>query len=235
MRRAAAGAGRESAGRSAAGRGRAGWQAERPAHTARIKLCGLSRPQDILAANALMPDYVGFVFAKKSRRYVPPEQAARLRALLAPGIRAVGVFVNAAPEDAAALLEAGIINAAQLHGQEDDAYIRRLRALTNAPIIQAFRMESERDARAAELSAADFVLLDAGNGGTGGVFDWRLAGHVRRPYFLAGGLTPENAGEAIRQLAPYGVDISSGIETDGYKDAEKMAAFMAAVRKEERL
>ena len=182
-----------------------------------------------------MPDYIGFVFAKKSRRYVTQEQAAGLRALLAPGILAVGVFVDAAPEDVAALLNAGLIDAAQLHGHEDGAYIRRLRALTKAPLIQAFRMDGEGDVRAAEASAADFVLLDAGNGGTGSAFDWSLARKVRRPYFLAGGLAPENVGAALKRLSPYGVDVSSGIETDGYKDAEKMAAFAAAVRKEERL
>ena len=163
------------------------------------------------------------------------EQAAELRALLAPGILAVGVFVDAAPEDVAALLNAGLIDAAQLHGHEDGAYIRRLRALTKAPLIQAFRMDGEGDVRAAEASAADFVLLDAGNGGTGSAFDWSLARKVRRPYFLAGGLAPENVGAAFKRLSPYGVDVSSGIETDGYKDAEKMAAFAAAVRKEERL
>ena len=139
--------------------GGAGQQAKCPGHAPKIKLCGLSRPQDILAANALMPDYIGFVFAKKSRRYVTQEQAAGLRALLAPGILAVGVFVDAAPEDVAALLNAGLIDAAQLHGHEDGAYIRRLRALTKAPLIQAFRMDGEGDVRAAEANGADLIEL----------------------------------------------------------------------------
>ena len=107
-----------------------------------IKLCGLSRPQDIEAANALMPDYIGFVFAKKSRRYVSPETARALRAKLAPGIRAVGVFVDEPAESVAALLRDQIIDIAQLHGAEDEAYIASLRALTDAPIIKAFRMET---------------------------------------------------------------------------------------------
>ena len=225
MMRAAGGAGQNGTGRRDGterqdgterkdGTGRqngAGQQAKCPGHAPKIKLCGLSRPQDILAANALMPDYIGFVFAKKSRRYVTQEQAAGLRALLAPGILAVGVFVDTAPEDVAALLNAGLIDAAQLHGHEDGAYIRRLRALTKAPLIQAFRMDGESDVRAAEKSPADFVLLDAGNGGTGSAFDWSLARKVRRPYFLAGGLAPENVGAALKRLSPYGVDVSSAI------------------------
>ena len=199
----------------------------------RIKLCGLSRPCDIEAANALQPDYIGFVFAPKSRRYVSPEPAAGLRKRLDPAIRAVGVFVNERPETVAALLRAGTIDVAQLHGGEDAAYIDRLRALTGQPLVQAFRMESERDIAAAQASTADFVLLDSGAGGTGTAFDWTLLCGIRRPYFLAGGLDPDNVGNAVRLLRPYAVDVSSGIETDGKKDRNKMAAFVAAVRKEE--
>ena len=199
----------------------------------RIKLCGLSRPCDIEAANALKPDYIGFMFAPKSRRYVSPEAAAGLRKRLDPAIRAVGVFVNERPEAVAALLRAGTIDIAQLHGSEDTAYIDRLRALTGQPLVQAFRMESERDIAAAQASTADFVLLDSGAGGTGTAFDWTLLRGICRPYFLAGGLDPDNVGNAVRLLCPYAVDVSSGIETDGKKDRNKMAAFVAAVRKEE--
>ena len=199
----------------------------------KIKLCGLSRPCDIEAANALQPDYIGFVFAPKSRRYVSPETAAGLRTRLDPAIRAVGVFVNERPEAVAALLRAGTIDIAQLHGSEDAAYIERLRALTGQPIMQAFRMESERDIAAAQASTADSVLLDSGAGGTGTAFDWTLLRSIGRPYFLAGGLSPDNVGNAVRLLHPYAVDVSSGIETDGKKDRNKMAAFVAAVRKEE--
>ena len=201
----------------------------------KIKFCGLSRPCDIAAANACRPAYVGFVFASASRRYVPPERAEELRVLLMPEIRAVGVFVNEKPERIARIADRGIIDLIQLHGTEDEAGIRQVRSLTGLAVIKAFSIAGERDVEAANDSGADYVLLDAGKGGTGTRFDWSLLSGMRRPYFLAGGLTPENAGEAIRQLAPYGVDISSGIETDGYKDAEKMAAFAAAVRKEERL
>ncbi len=201
----------------------------------KIKLCGLTRPCDIEAVNELQPDYIGFVFAKKSRRYVSPEKAEELKAMLAPGIQAVGVFVNEEPEQIAALLEAGTIDVAQLHGQESETEIRRLRELTNHPMIQAFRIDTEQDVERANASTADYVLLDSGAGGTGTVFDWDLLQAIRRPYFLAGGLDTENLGTVKAKLNPYGVDVSSGIETDGYKDKEKMTAFVAAARKEDTL
>lgn len=200
----------------------------------RIKFCGLSRPCDIEAVNRLKPDYIGFVFAAKSRRYVTPEKAAKLRQLLAPGIQAVGVFVNEAPEMVAKLLDSGIIDMAQLHGSEDADYLNRLRQLTNKPIIQAFRIENAGDIANAQRSSADYILLDSG-AGTGTVFDWNLLKDSKRPYFLAGGLSPDNVAQAVRTLHPFAVDVSSGIETGGVKDSQKMAAFVAAVRKEDRL
>lgn len=196
----------------------------------KIKLCGLKRPQDIQAANELLPAYIGFVFAPKSRRYVHPDRAEELRRMLNPGIIPVGVFVNETPETVAALLDRGIIDIAQLHGKEDEAYIRRLRQLTKKPLIQAFRVDTPADVAAAQASPADYVLLDSGAGGTGTCFDWSLLQDIQRPYFLAGGLTPENVGGAVATLHPYAVDVSSGIETDGAKDKEKMTQFVRAVR-----
>ena len=201
----------------------------------KIKLCGLTRPCDIAAVKELQPDYVGSVFAKKSRRYVSPEKAEELKAMLAPGIQAVGVFVNEEPEQIVSLLEAGIIDVAQLHGQEDEREIRRLRELTDHPLIQAFRIDTEQDVERANASTADYVLLDSGAGGTGTVFDWDLLQAIRRPYFLAVGLDTENLGTVKAKLNPYGIDVSSGIETDGYKDKEKMTACGAAARKEDAL
>lgn len=198
----------------------------------RIKLCGLTRPEDIRAANELGPDCVGFVFAPRSRRYVTPQRAAELKQALDPRIRAVGVFVNETAQAVAAFLNDGIIDIAQLHGSEDEEYIQRLRALTGRPLIRAFRIETERDIARAGRSGADYILLDSGSG-SGGSFDWKLAQNFPRPYFLAGGLNPDNVKNALRRLAPYGVDVSSGIETDGIKDKRKMAAFVAAVRKED--
>ena len=200
--------------------------------TTKIKFCGLSRNCDIETANVLSPDYVGFVFAKNSRRCVSFARAKELKALLAPGILTVGVFVNEDPRTVAALLEAGVIDAAQLHGDEDTDYIRGLKSLTKAPLIKAFGLRSIHDLPAVERSPADLVLLDSPGGGTGRLFDWQLLEDIQRPYFLAGGLSAENVGKAIARLRPFGVDVSSGIETGGYKDREKMTAFAAAVREE---
>lgn len=198
----------------------------------KIKLCGLSRPCDIEAANQLKPDYIGFVFAPKSKRYVSAEKAAELKALLSPEIKAVGVFVREDPETVARLLNTGIIDIAQLHGGENEEYIRRLRELTDKPVIQAFRIDGKEDIAAAQASSADLVLLDSGSGGTGTVFNWELIKHLQRPYFLAGGLGPGNVKDAVQALKPYAVDVSSGIETDGVKDRAKIEQFVAAVKAE---
>ena len=152
--------------------------------------------------------------------------------MLDPGIRAAGVFVDEKPQVIEALVSRGVIDAVQLHGREDEDYIQDLRRrLGNTRILQAFSIRSERDAKRAEESSADLILADSPGGGTGEVFDWMLLRKIRRPYFLAGGLTPDNAGDAVNALAPYGVDVSSGIETDGYKDREKMEKFVLAVRR----
>lgn len=196
----------------------------------KIKLCGMMEPKDIETANHLKPDYIGFIFAPKSRRYVTKIQAAAMKAILNPKIRVVGVFVNEKPEVIAEYLKEEIIDVAQLHGQEDEDYIRRLRNLTENPLLQAFRIQTEEDVKKAVKSSADLILLDAGAGGTGTSFDWSLIRNIERSWILAGGLYPENVAEAIRQLKPYGVDVSSGIETDGKKDLQKMERFVNAVR-----
>ena len=195
----------------------------------RVKMCGLRRAEDVEAANRLMPEYIGFVFAPASRRFISLEEAAALRQALSPGIRAVGVFVDEDAETVARLLESGVIDIAQLHGNEDEAYIARLKARTGKPVIRAFRVKNAEDLRAAEASPADMILLDAG-AGDGKTFDWSMLSSVSRPYFLAGGLTPENTAEAVKRYHPFAVDVSSGIETDGFKDCNKMRAFMRAVR-----
>ena len=165
----------------------------------KMKLCGLFRPCDIDAANQLKPEYIGFVFAPKSRRYVTPEEAAELKKLLAPTIQAVGVFVNEAAERIAALLNKGIIDIAQLHGVEDEKEINQLRALTDKPIIKAFCIKKSEDITNAESCLADYILLDSGEG-TGTVFDWKKIQNIQRPYFLAGGLSIDNVENAVRQL-----------------------------------
>ena len=197
----------------------------------KIKLCGLSRQCDIEWANELKPDYIGFVFWSKSKRNVSPEKANELKALLSPDIKAVGVFANEPVQNVAKLLNNNIIDIAQLHGSEDEEYISKLRTLTNKPIIKAFLLKSKDDAQKAEKSTADHILLDSGMG-TGKGFDRSLLKNISRPYFLAGGLYPENVADAIETLSPFAVDVSSGIETDNFKDKNKMAAFVKAVRKE---
>lgn len=198
----------------------------------KIKLCGLSRPCDIDYANALSPDYIGFVFAAQSKRYVTPETANALRKRLKHGIMPVGVFVDAEIPQILSLIQAGTIGAVQLHGKEDDAYLHALRQQTNVPILQAYRIRTAADIAAANCSIADFVLLDSG-AGTGTCFDWALLSSIARPYFLAGGLTTENVGMAIARLQPYALDASSALEQDGYKDFGRMQAFVQSIRKEE--
>ena len=198
----------------------------------KLKFCGLTREADIRAANETRPDYIGFVFAE-SRRRVTDEQAARLRALLSPGIQAVGVFVNDDPTHIALLANRGVIDLIQLHGSESAAYIRRLRTMTAAPIICALRVGKQTDIKQAESNLVDFLLLDTytkdAYGGSGRIFDWSLLGEVGKPYFLAGGLNESNITRAMRTGA-YALDLSSGIETDGVKDAEKMRRVAALVK-----
>ncbi len=200
----------------------------------RIKMCGLKRQEDITAANELLPDYIGFVFASRSKRYISPENALLLKSRLNDKIKVVGVFVDEKPEAVAQTVNSGAIDIVQLHGREDNAYIGILRSMTDSIIIKAIRIRSERDIEEAENSIADMILLDAG-AGDGTTFDWEIVREIKRPYFLAGGLTPQNVGEAVRRLHPYGVDVSSGLETQGIKDKKKMAEFISAVRKEDTL
>ncbi len=198
----------------------------------KVTLCGLRREIDIDYANELKPDYIGFVFARKSKRYVTPEDAAALKKRLAPDIKAVGVFVNEEPENIAGLANAGTIDAVQLHGSEDDAYIAGLKELTDVLIIKAFKVQGLEDIKKANESTADLVLLDAG-AGDGVTFDWSLLAGVKRPYFLAGGLAPNNLKTVVEKIKPYGVDASSSLETEGFKDKAKMTAFVNAARGKE--
>ena len=194
----------------------------------KVKFCGLKRIEDIEAANALKPDFAGFVFWEKSSRNVSALDAGALGKALLPEIKKVGVFVDEAPEKVAALLTDGVIDIAQLHGHEDESYIGKLRALSGGqPIIKAFVIRSKEDLERAKESSADYLLLDSGKG-TGQTFNWELIKEAGfdRPYFLAGGLGVENVAEAVKELSPYAVDVSSGIETKGLKDPDKMSKFI---------
>ena len=195
----------------------------------KVKICGLKSEDDISYANELKPDYIGFVFLQGRKRYVSPSHAAHLRELLDPSIPAVGVFVNEPLEHVISLAESGTIQMIQLHGQEDKSYLQKLRESCSLPVIKAFIIRTKEDMESALLYPSDYLLLDNGLG-TGEAFDWSLIEKINRPFFLAGGLNPENAAFAIEQAHPYALDVSSGVETDGNKDYEKMKSFIHTVR-----
>lgn len=197
----------------------------------KIKICGLRRREDILAVNEAKPDFCGFVMEVPGRfRSVTRDRARELVSGLDRRILPVGVFVNALPETVAELLNDGTFALAQLHGQEDEAYIKELRILTGKPLIQAFSIRSEEDVERALKSSADYILLDQGGGGTGKAFDWNLVTKMNRNFFLAGGLGVENLAAAVKKLHPFAVDVSSGVETDMWKDPEKIRLAVERVR-----
>ena len=205
-----------------------------------IKCCGLRRPEDIGLVNRYRPEYAGFVLAP-GRRCVSVEEAARLAGALAPGIGKAGVFVNAPPEALSQAVSRLRLDIVQLHGEEDDRYIRKIRRLLPGTVLwKAFRVRSHTvqtamaDLKSAADTAADMPLLDTwqpgAQGGTGCRFDWRLLAEFPRPFVLAGGLNADNIAEAL-SWHPACVDVSSGIECDGWKDENRMRAFIIRVRK----
>lgn len=197
---------------------------------ARIKICGLSRPCDIDFVNEAKPDYIGFVFAN-SRRRVTPLDAAAMRARLDSSIVPVGVFVNEDIGQIARLYGDGVIAAAQLHGDEDDVYIEKLRAVCGIQVIKAIRVKSRKDIIGALDSLADCILYDSA-AGSGERFAWHLAKDAPRVFFLAGGINESNIKDALA-LSPFCVDVSSGAETGGVKDREKIKRLVRLVRENE--
>ena len=199
----------------------------------RIKICGLRRSEDAEAVSRAGADLAGVILSQGFRRSVSMETAAEIRRTLHPDIPLCGVFVNETEEYIRPFVEEGVIQDVQLHGHEKNEMIdslhRRFPALT---VMKAFQIKDAADLEEAASSHADMVLLDSGTG-TGRTFDWQLIGQFPRPYFLAGGLNAENASEAVGTLHPWGVDTSSGVETDGVKDAAKIEEFGNKVRTEE--
>lgn len=194
-----------------------------------IKLCGMFREQDIDAVNEALPDLCGFIVDyPSSHRHVGRDKLLQLVGRLDSRIPAVGVFVDE-PLGLVSELADTVLDMVQLHGNEENPYIARLRELVDIPICQAIRVRTPDDVRRANESKADIVLLDSG-AGSGRAFDWSLIQGVERPFILAGGLDPQNVGEAIDRFHPWGVDMSSGIETDRLKDPRKIRAAVAAVR-----
>ena len=220
---------------------------------AKIKICGLKRPCDVDFVNEGKPDFAGFIInVPGSSRNVSPSMVRALRSRLEPDILPVGVFVDSPLEEILPLVEDGTIGAVQLHGNEDEQYIKTLRQALDklrtpnafsgtggsgsfagsgsVPIIKAYRIDGQKSVEEAISGSADHILLDSGNGGTGNTFDWSLLAGVKRPFFLAGGLTAENLTAAIKAVNPYAVDLSSGVETGRDKDKDKILAAIAAVR-----
>lgn len=201
----------------------------------KLKLCGIRRPEDISYVNAFPPDYIGFVFAR-SKRQVTAEAAAELTQKLRHDIQTVGVFVNEPLENLLHIALTARLDILQLHGDEDDAYIATLRQYTGLPVWKAVRVTDAESLQRADNLAVDRLLLDsfstASYGGTGKTANWAVIQTARpcKPFFLAGGLTVDNLKEAIGAVHPDGVDLSGGIETDGYKDKEKIKAVVERVR-----
>ena len=196
----------------------------------KIKFCGLRRDEDVKMAASLGADFYGFILTDRFKRYVAPEEVARLKQYVSSG-KTVGVFVDESVDYVIGTAKTAKLDIIQLHGSEDDSYITEIKEKTGLPVIKMIKPLSENDIITARQSAADLLLLDSGAGGTGKVFDWSLAERLGRDYILAGGLTPDNAHEAVERLKPFAVDVSSGVETEGTKDFSKMKAFAAEVRK----
>ena len=203
----------------------------------KIKICGLMRLEDISYVNGYQPDYAGFVFAP-GRHQVDEEWVRGLKLFLDPEIATVGVFVNQPIDLVAGMCERGTINLVQLHGDEDEEYIEKLKAKTGNPVIKAVRVRTTQDVLDADRLPCDYLLLDTYikgvYGGSGQSFDLALIPKLQKPYFLAGGLTPENVQEKIRISRPFGVDTSSGVEgEDGWKDLDKVRLFIVRAREEQ--
>ncbi len=203
----------------------------------RIKICGLRRPEDVDYVNEALPDYVGFVFWDRSRRRVDDKTAAQMRKALLPSIQTVGVFVDEEPERVIELLNTGILDIAQLHGRESEEQVRYIRERSGRPVWKAVEAVSATEIERWNDSAADALLLDGGKGG-GKPFDWALLREVKRAFFLAGGLDEERISllRRLREESPevfrnlLGIDVSSGVETDGVKDRAKILAMVRQAR-----
>ncbi|MCD8038745.1 MAG: phosphoribosylanthranilate isomerase [Lachnospiraceae bacterium] len=203
----------------------------------RVKICGLKTLEDVDKVNRYLPDYIGFVFAR-TKRFVTDEQALAMKRALDDRIQAVGVFVDEPLEHVADLCAKGIIDMVQLHGAESESYIRELKRKTDARVIKAIRVQTPEQVAALMSDEADYMLFDTYKkgelGGTGvrlqpEILEQSLA-DIDKPFFLAGGLDPENVREASGRFNCFAVDVSTGVETDGVKDEEKIRRFIANVR-----
>lgn len=196
----------------------------------KIKICGIKRVEDIEIVNKYNPDYIGFVFAD-SKRKISHDLARKLKDNLNSNILSVGVFVDSSKDEILGLFNEGIIEIAQLHGNESEEYIIDIKERTNyeLKIINAIEMSQDIDLLKYDKSLADYLLLDSGKG-SGKTFDWQLIRNdLKKNFFLAGGLNSKNVREAIHECNPYAIDLSSGLETDGFKDEMKIKEIMEVI------
>ncbi len=190
--------------------------------------------QDADIVNEALPDYIGFIFAE-SKRKIYIEQAFNIKKSLNSNIKTVGVFVNAGIDEIKRIVGSGAVDLIQLHGDEDSSYISALKRSIRCPVIKAVRVQNSQQISAAQAMPCDYLLLDTYHkdayGGTGQSFDYSLIPKLEKPYFLAGGLSAQNIKKAAA-VQPYCLDISSGVETDGVKDVEKVNEIIRLIREE---
>ncbi len=197
----------------------------------KVKICGICHEAEIGIMNELVPDFVGFVFVKKSRHFIAPEHAGYLRSKLRKGIKSVGVFANESLRSVAMCVETAGLNMVQLHGDETAEYIAALREYIRCPIMKVYKVARPIDAERAMYSTADYVMLDGGSAGDGKTFDWSMLGRVRRKFFLSGGLTPDNMEQALLlDPRPYALNASSGLEANRMKDYRKVMKFILGIK-----
>ena len=194
----------------------------------KIKICGLKRREDIEYVNKYQPDYIGFVFAGKKRK-LTYDQVVDLKKYLTSPIQVVGVFVNEDISFVEKLVKEHVIDLVQLHGQEDQKYIQALKEKVDVSIIKAIQIKNEDSFN--EHYDVDYYLYDHGTGGTGESFDWSMLKEVDKPVFLAGGINLLNIDDALKKNV-YALDVSSGVETDGFKDEKKIKKIVRRVRNE---
>ena len=195
----------------------------------KIKICGLKSEEDVKLVNEYKPEYCGFIFWEPSKRYIAPEKVRDLVGLLDPAVTPVGVFLDEDIDRLVEVVRDSDVAVVQLHGKEDDEYIRQVKERTGKKVIKSFKPSSEEDVRLAEKSEADMIMFDPGVG-SGKTFNWDILSGCTREYFLAGGLDPDNAALAVQTLKPYALDVSSGVETDGIKDGNKIREFIYNAR-----
>lgn len=191
----------------------------------KIKICGLKRREDIEYVNKYQPDYIGFVFAGKKRK-LTYDQVVDLKKYLTSSIQVVGVFVNEDISFVEKLVKEHVIDLVQLHGQEDQKYIQALKEKVDVSIIKAIQIKNEDSFN--EHYDVDYYLYDHG---TGESFDWSMLKEVDKPVFLAGGINLLNVDDALKKNV-YALDVSSGVETDGFKDEKKIKKIVRRVRNE---